>query len=66
MSHKKPMDEFPLLKETEGVPLFYPHVPKRASSLVSDTLTGRWIGQGPKVDFFEKNNSSTEMFVCVS
>ena len=54
MSCNKPMGEFPLLKESEGVPLFYPHVPKDASSLVSETLSGRWIGQGPKVDLFEK------------
>ena len=38
----------------EGVPLFYPHVPEGAIVEVSDTLSGRWIGQGPKVDKFEK------------
>lgn len=33
--------------------LFYPHVPRRAAEYVTDTLSGRWIGQGPKVDKFE-------------
>jgi len=50
----KPMNEFPLLSADEGVPLFYPHVPEGAIDEVSDTLSGRWIGQGPKVDKFEK------------
>lgn len=50
----KPMNEFPLLNASDGVPLFYPHLPDGAISEVSDTLSGRWIGQGPKVDLFEK------------
>jgi dTDP-4-amino-4,6-dideoxygalactose transaminase len=29
-------------------------VPKEAIAEVTDTLSGRWIGQGPKVDRFEK------------
>lgn len=49
-----PMNEYPLLSETEGIPLFYPHVPKNAINEVADTLSGRWIGQGPKVEKFEK------------
>lgn len=48
-----PMNEYPLLSESEGIPLFYPHVPKNAISEVADTLSGRWIGQGPKVEKFE-------------
>ena len=47
------MNEFPLLDASEGIPLFYPHVPKGAVDQVADTLSGRWIGQGPKVDSFE-------------
>ncbi len=47
------MNEFPLLNENEGIPLFYPNVPKKAIDQVADTLSGRWIGQGPKVDKFE-------------
>jgi perosamine synthetase len=50
----QPMNEFPLLDPSEGVPLFYPFVPKEAIAEVTDTLSGRWIGQGPKVDRFEK------------
>lgn len=51
----KPMNEFALLSEKEGVPLFYPHIPKNAFDEVKDTLSGRWIGQGPKVDKFEQD-----------
>ena len=47
------MNEFPLLSAEEGVPLFYPHMPANAINEVIDTLGGRWIGQGPKVDLFE-------------
>jgi perosamine synthetase len=49
----KAMNEFPLLNEDEGIPLFYPHIPDGAAAEVVDTLSGRWIGQGPKVDKFE-------------
>lgn len=55
------MNEYPLLNENEGIPLFYPHVPKEAISEVADTLSGRWIGQGPKVERFEKRFK--EMFL---
>lgn len=35
--------------------LFYPYIPKKKIlKELSDTLTGRWIGQGPKVDLFEE------------
>ena len=43
----------------EGIPLFYPFVPNEAKKEVLDTLNSRWIGQGPKVDKFEKNFSNT-------
>lgn len=37
------------------IPLFYPYIPKeKILKELSDTLNGRWIGQGPKVDLFEK------------
>ena len=48
------MNEYPLLDENKGIPLFYPHIPKDAIDEVADTLSGRWIGQGPKVDKFER------------
>jgi len=51
---KNSMNEFPLMSPDEGVPLFYPHVPEGAVNEVMDTLQSRWIGQGPKVDLFEK------------
>jgi perosamine synthetase len=52
--NKKHMNEYPLLDPKDGIPLFYPHVPKDAAAEVAETLSGRWIGQGPKVDKFEK------------
>ena len=38
----------------ERVVLFYPHIPKDAPLKVAATLRTRWIGQGPKVDQFER------------
>lgn len=36
-------------------PIFWPYVPKKKIlKEISDTLNGRWLGQGPKVDKFEK------------
>ncbi len=60
----KPMGEFPLLDENEGIPLFYPHVPEGAIDEVADTLSGRWIGQGPKVDRFESEFGAKFMKGC--
>lgn len=34
--------------------LFHPFIPFKVKSEVADTLNTRWIGQGPKVDLFEK------------
>lgn len=36
------------------IDLFFPYVPKEAIEAVSDVLRTRWIGQGPKVEEFEK------------
>ncbi len=52
------MNEYPLLDPKDGIPLFYPHVPEGAIEEVADTLSGRWIGQGPKVDEFESKLKS--------
>ena len=48
------MNEFPLMNEKEGIVLFYPNIPKNAAEEVSKVLHTRWIGQGPKVEQFEK------------
>lgn len=37
------------------IDLFKPYVPKAAIEAVADTLRTRWIGQGPKVEQFEKD-----------
>lgn len=45
------------MSETEyRWPLFWPHIPdkKKLFAELEDTLDTRWIGQGPKVDLFEK------------
>lgn len=59
MSIEKPMNEFPLMKVDKGNKvLFHPHIPKNAAQYVTETLNTRWIGQGPKVDEFEKQFSN--------
>ena len=48
------MNEFALLNENEGIPLFYPYIAPETKDEILDTISSRWIGQGPKVDKFEK------------
>ncbi|HMJ70201.1 MAG TPA: DegT/DnrJ/EryC1/StrS family aminotransferase [Cyclobacteriaceae bacterium] len=54
MSKEKPMAEMPVMREDEGVFLFYPNVPEEAIAEVTKVLHSRWIGQGPRVAEFEK------------
>lgn len=54
MSKEKPMAEMPVMKEDEGVFLFYPHIPETAIEAVTKVLHSRWIGQGPRVTEFEQ------------
>ena len=54
MNRPAPKNDLPLMNEEEGIVLFRPYVPQDAYSLIQDTLNSRWIGQGPKVDLFEK------------
>jgi len=39
------------------IPMFYPHIPESAIDKLAETLRSRWVGQGPKVDEFEKKFS---------
>jgi perosamine synthetase len=56
--HKeKPMDELPVMHESEGIVLFHPHIPEKAVAEVTSVLHSRWIGQGPRVEQFEKEFS---------
>lgn len=48
------MNEKPLMQEHEGIVLFYPEVPQEAITEVSNVLRSRWIGQGPRVEEFER------------
>ena len=55
MKTEKPMNEFPLLETSQGnIVLFHPHMPAKGPEYVAHTLGTRWIGQGPKVDAFER------------
>jgi len=50
--------DMPLLDvKDDNIVLFHPHIPAKAVEYVTDTLNSRWIGQGPKVDKFEKDFS---------
>ena len=49
--------ELPLMSDKEGTVLFYPYIPKNSASAIKKVLSGRWIGQGPMVDKFEKKFS---------
>lgn len=49
-----PQNEFPLMETKRGnIVLFHPHISKAAFKEIEDTLSTRWIGQGPKVEKFE-------------
>ena len=52
------MNEFALLDPKDGLPLFYPFIAPETYKEVKSTLNSRWIGQGPKVDEFEKQFAS--------
>jgi dTDP-4-amino-4,6-dideoxygalactose transaminase len=50
----------PVMEEGEGrIVLFRPNVPKKAIQYISEVLESRWIGQGPRVDEFEKKFESS-------
>lgn len=55
MKKNEPMREYPLMEPSAGnLVLFHPHIPSSAGAAVNDVLAGRWIGQGPRVDEFER------------
>jgi dTDP-4-amino-4,6-dideoxygalactose transaminase len=44
------------MEESDGnVVLFHPYISPKAIDLVGQVLSTRWIGQGPKVDIFERS-----------
>jgi perosamine synthetase len=52
---EKAMDEFPIMESEPGnIVLFHPHISTKAIDAVTEVLKTRWIGQGPKVEEFEK------------
>jgi len=54
---KKNTDMAILNVEKDNIVLFHPEVSTDAIYEVSETLKSRWIGQGPKVELFEKEFS---------
>lgn len=51
--------DMPLMDvQDDNIVLFHPHIPENCSKYVAETLESRWIGQGPKVERFEKEFSS--------
>ena len=47
--------ELPIMPDkSKGVTLFYPYISKKSANNIKKKLKGRWIGQGPTVDLFEK------------
>ena len=54
MTVEKPMNEFPVMDTGDGIVLFHPNIPTKAALYVTEVLNTRWIGQGPRVDDFEK------------
>ncbi len=52
---EKAMSEFPVMEDKAGnIVLFHPHIPASAIEAVTKVLKTRWIGQGPRVDEFER------------
>jgi perosamine synthetase len=55
---EKPIDEFPIMEDKPGnIVLFHPHISAKAIAAVTEVLKTRWIGQGPKVEEFERKFS---------
>ena len=52
------------MRKKELIPMFYPHVPETVIEKLAETLRTRWVGQGPKVDEFEKEFQSKFGFAC--
>ena len=46
--------ELPLMEPKDGTVLFYPYISNSSFAAVKKVLSGRWIGQGPLVDKFER------------
>ena len=47
--------ELPIMSDkNKGTLLFYPYISKKSKKNINKVLSGRWIGQGPMVDRFEK------------
>ena len=54
MNINRPVVEHRIMKSEEGIVLFHPHIPANTKKYVNEVLDSRWIGQGPKVEEFER------------
>ncbi len=59
-------NEYPLMQLGEGITLFHPNIPQNAINYLTEVLNTRWIGQGPKVDEFERVFQSKFTSPCTS
>jgi len=54
MDKNMPISELPIMATGEGIVLFHPHIPRNTKKYVNEVLDSRWIGQGPRVEQFER------------
>lgn len=66
MITEKSLDEHPLMDVSEGIVLFHPNIPSNAGTYINEVLKSRWIGQGPKVEEFERAFESKFSNPCKS
>ena len=45
------------LKEKNKILMFYPYISTKSLKNLNRTIESRWVGQGPKVELFEKRFS---------
>ncbi len=65
----KTINDMEIMEANEkNIVLFHPHIPESAIAGVIDTLQTRWVGQGPKVELFEKkfNQRFSAEFVSIA
>ena len=55
--------ELPLMEPKDGTVLFYQYISKSSFAEVKRFLSGRWIGQGPLVNKFEKKFKNLVLIV---
>src|SRR5688572_7577095 len=54
MDKNLPANDLPIMATGDGIVLFHPHIPRNTKKYVNEVLDSRWIGQGPRVEQFER------------